>query len=89
MTLNEVLLILSREVPLLAQTAPGATGTPILTGRLWSSIKYEQLSPYSWRLYVDEGNMTLEEWESDPKAAEKYPMGFAPYAGKVNERDHY
>lgn len=33
--------------------------------------------------------MTLEEWESDPDAGDKYPMGFAPYAGKVNDRDHY
>ena len=89
MTLEELFATVAAEIPLIAQVAPGATNTPIITGRLWSSIKYEQIGPTNWRIYIDEGNMSLEEWESDPSNAETQPMGFAPYADKVNQRNPY
>ena len=89
MTYEEVVQTVAAEVAHIAASGPSITGTPIITGRLWSSIKYEQIGPTNWRVYIDEGDISLEEWESDPENPEKYPMGFAPYAEKVNNRNPY
>lgn len=67
-----------------------AGNVPYVTGRLHSSIKIQPISN-GYDIIVDTGALSLEEWEELQRTGDtqNLPMGFAPYAGKVNSRNPY
>lgn len=66
------------------------SSVPYVTGRLHSSIKL-QPTAYGFDIIVDTGGMTNEQWEEIQRTTgtDNLPMGFAPYAGKVHNRNPY
>lgn len=81
-------LLRKTKISILASEPLALSRIPIVTGRLRSAMKIIDTVD-GFEIYMDSGNMTLEEWESDPDNPSNYPMGFAPYAAKVNEKYHY
>ena len=63
---------------------------PYVTGRLHSSIKLQPTAT-GYDIIIDTGNISLEDWEELQRTIgiQTQPMGFAPYAGKVNSRNPY
>lgn len=91
MTLDELNAIIDRVVEQSVPNLGAAANVPIRTGRLRSAIKAEP-TPNGWLIYLDEGGMSLDDWESMfPGGAEftDNPMYVAPYAEKVDARDQY
>lgn len=63
---------------------------PIITGRLRSAIKVRKGGIGITEIYMDDGAMSVDEWEELDKATQdSMPFGFAPYAGEVNARNPY
>ena len=87
MNYNELIGIIDRVINSFAASAGDAADIPIITGRLRSSITVEG-GAGDWSVTMNDGGMSLEEWE---ETADKInlPMGFAPYADKVNQRNPY
>jgi hypothetical protein len=91
MTLEELNAIIDRVVEQSVPNLGAAANVPIKTGRLRSAIKAEQTAN-GWLIYLDEGEMTLQEWEDMfPGGADfsDSPTNVAPYAEKVDMRDQY
>lgn len=91
MTLDELNAIIDRVVEQSVPNLGAAANVPIRTGRLRSAIKAEQTAD-GWLIYLDEGSMSLAEWENMfPGGAEftDNPMYVAPYAEKVDARNQY
>jgi hypothetical protein len=91
MTLDEINAIIDRVVEQSVPNLGAAANVPIRTGRLRSAIKAEP-TPDGWLIYLDEGEMSLEQWEQMfPDGAEinDSPQGVAPYAEKVDGRNNY
>lgn len=90
MTYGELINIIDRTINAFVASAGEAASVPIITGRLRSSIKVKGGNG-DWTIYMDEGGMTLEEWEDTANQMNlmNLPMGFAPYADKVNQRNPY
>lgn len=87
MNYNELIGIIDKVINAFAASAGDAAAIPIITGRLRSSIVVEG-GVGDWQIKMNDGGMTLEEWE-DTSDKMNLPMGFAPYADKVNQRNPY
>jgi hypothetical protein len=91
MTLEELNAIIDRVVEQSVPNLGAAANVPIKTGRLRSAIKAEQTAN-GWLIYLDEGEMSLEQWEQMfPGGADisDSPTQVAPYADKVDSRNNY
>lgn len=90
MDYEQVKKIVGNELANIMPTIGWAGAVPYVTGRLHSSIKLKP-TPTGFDIIIDTGSLTLEEWNDLQRigAADNLPMGFAPYAGKVNNRNPY
>jgi hypothetical protein len=91
MTLDQLNAIIDRVVEQSVPNLGAAANVPIKTGRLRSAIKAEKTES-GWLIYLDEGTMSLDEWEQMfPGGADisDSPEGVAPYAEKVDSRNQY
>lgn len=82
MTHSEMLQKIDRIMSSIESTISSDPSLPRRTGNLASSVKIRKVSD-GYEIYIDDGNMTTEEWEANPV------FGVAPYAAELEEQKPY